>query len=227
MSRRRTAGLSALSFAILILSINLIENVGTARPDPAASAEDVAAWAAEGGAYLWATTILVPICWFVLVIFSANVWTWARSEGIDMLWPTIGVLGAAMTMGTLSAAVAADAALIASVENLPIGVVEFVTGFSTVLFIVNWVALALALLGLSRTTRALDIAPVWLDRLSLVGVILLVAGSTQSGPVLHGFLPGVLLGLGGFVVWLIYLAVVGGRLVLTARSGPVQATAQA
>lgn len=218
MNRQRVAGWSALGFAVSIIAINLIENMGTSRPDPAASPEEVAAWAINGDLYLWSTTLLVPISWVLLIVVAASVWTWARSAGIDLLSPTVGVLGSAMTMGTLSAAIATDAALITSVEGMSLDLVELATGFTTVLFIVNWAALALALYGLSRATTALGLTPKWLDRLTLAGAFLLVIGSTQSGPVLHGFLPGVLLGFAGFVVWLTYLAVLGVQLLRT--SGP-------
>ena len=215
MKHERIAGLSAAVFAISIFSINLVENVGTARPDPAASAEDVSQWAQDAGAYLWATTILVPVCWMLLAVFAAFAWNRARTEQIGMMWPTVGLLGSAMTMGTLSAAIAADAALIASADNLSLDVVEFLANFSVSLFLFNWAALALALFGLSRTTAALGISPRWLNVLSVVGAALLAIGSVQVGPVLNGFLPAVLIGLPGFVIWLVYLLVVGLRLVRT------------
>jgi len=221
MNRTKMAGLGALTFVASVITINVVENVGTARPDPTASAEEVARWAAEADAYLWATTVLVPISWACLTVFSALLWSQARASRLDLFHPLLAVLGTAMTMGTLSAAVAADAVLISSVDRLGIDVVDVLARFATVLFLFNWTALAIALFGLSRTTAALGWTPRWLDRLCIAGSIFLVVGSAQSGLILDDVLPGIIIGLAGFLIWLFYLGATGFRL---ARSVHEQAT---
>lgn len=212
MSRTTTAGWSALAFVAFVATLNIVENVGANRPDPTASATEVAAWAVDADAYLWATTLLVPIAWVLLTVLAATLWTTARAGGLDTFHPLLGVLGAAMSMGTLSAGVAADAVTIASVDRLGIDVIEAFSLFATVLFLFNWTALAIALYGLSRTTVALGWTPRWLDRLSVAGSTALLLGAVQSGLILNDVLPGILIGFAGFVIWLLYLGVTGVRL---------------
>jgi hypothetical protein len=212
MNRTTTAGWSALAFVASVVGLNIVENVGTRRPDPTASADEIAEWAVDADAYLWATTLLVPMAWVFLTIFAATLWAEARARGLDPFDPLLGALGAAMTMGTLSAAVAADAVMIATVDRLGIDVIEALSRFASVLFLFNWVALAIALYGLSRTTVAFGLTPRWLDRLSLAGSVALLIGALQSGLILNDVLPGILIGLAGFLAWLLYLSVTGLRL---------------
>lgn len=212
MNRTTTAGWSALAFVAAVVGLNIVENVGTSRPDPTASAGEIAEWAVDADAYLWATTLLVPMAWVFLTIVAATLWAEARARGLDPFHPLLGAIGAAMTMGTLSAAVAADAVMIATVDRLGIDVIEALSRFASVLFLFNWVALAIALYGLSRTTVAIGLTPRWLDRLSVAGSAALLLGALQSGLILNDVLPGILVGLAGFLAWLLYLVVTGLRL---------------
>ncbi len=86
---------------------------------------------------------------------------------------------------------------------------------------------ALALYGLSRAAVATGLLPRWLDRLSLVGAALLIAGSVQSAVVLEGTVEGLLLGLVGFAIWLLFLAIAGFRLARAEVSAPVHASTAA
>jgi hypothetical protein len=221
------AGWAAVGFVAAVASINVVENVGTGRPDPGAAAGEVARWAADAGPYLWASTILVPVAWVLLAIVTVTVWQRARSAGNTMFSPTLAVLGSVMTMGTLSAAIAADAVLISSIDDLSLGLVGVLSGFVTALFLLNWAALAVTLFGLSRTMLELQLAPRWLGRVGVAGAGLLLVGSTQTAPVLDGNLPGVVLGLAGFAIWLFFLLAVGIRLVRAGRAEPSLATAAA
>lgn len=213
MNKTTTAGWSALAFVACVATLNVVENIGTSRPDPTAGAAEVAEWAADADAYLWTTTLLVPITWVFLTVLAATLWTTAQARRLNSFHPMLGLLGAAMTMGTLSAAVAADAVTIASVDRLGLDVIEALSRFAAVLFLFNWTALAIALYGLSRTTVALGWTPRWLDRLSVAGAAALLLGAVQSGLVLNDVLPGILIGLAGFVIWLLYLGVTGVQLV--------------
>ena len=217
MKNVRTAGWAAMGFVAAIVTLNLVENIGTGRPEPGAAAEEVARWATDATPYLWASTVLVPVAWVLLALVTVIRWEKARSAGASMSSPMLAVLGSAMTMGTLSAAIAADAVLISSIDALSVDAVEVLSGFSTALFLLNWVALAVTLYGLSRTMLNLGVAPQWTDRLSIAGSGLLLVGSMQSALALDGLFQGLLLGLAGFAIWLLFLLVTGIRLVRTAR----------
>jgi hypothetical protein len=223
----RVAGWAAIGFAMAVLALNLIENVGTGRPDPGSAADEVARWAVGASPYLWASTILVPAAWVLLVLVTVTTWDEARSTGRSMLSPMLAVVGSAMTMGTLSAAIAADAVLISSVEVLSADAVEVLSGVATVLFLLNWAALSVTLFGLSRTMLDLRVAPRWTNRVSAAGSALLLAGSAQSAAALDGVLPGLLLGLAGFAIWILFLLVIGVRLVRAERTALTDSTATA
>ena len=218
MRNTRTAGWAAIAFVAVVVTLNVVENVGLGRPEPGAAAEEMARWASDATAYLWTSTLLVPVAWVLLVLVTATMWERARSAERNMFAPMLALLGSAMTMGTLSAAIAADAVLISSIDALSVESVEVLSGFTTVLFLLNWVALAVTLFGLSRTTLDLGVAPRWMDRPTIAGSGLLLVGSMQSAAVLGGVLPGLLLGLAGFAIWLLFLLIAGIRLVRTDRS---------
>jgi hypothetical protein len=213
MRNLRTAGWAAVGFVAAVVTLNVIENVGTGRPEPGAAADEVARWAIEASPYLWASTVLVPVAWVLLAVVAVTMWEKARAAGQNMFSPMLAVLGSAMTMGTLSTAIAADAVLISSIEVLSADAVEVLSGVGTALFLLNWAALAVTLFGLSRTMLDLGLAPGWTDRLTIAGSGLLLVGSMQSAAVLEGVLPGLLLGLAGFAIWLIFLLAAGVRLV--------------
>ena len=198
-----------------MVALNVTENVGAGRPEPGTAAREVARWATDATPYLWVSTLLVPVAWVLLVTVTVTMWERARSAGQGMFFPMLAVLGSAMTMGTLSAAIAADAVLISSIDTLSLDAVEVLSGIGTALFVLNWVALAVTLFGLSRTMLVLGAAPRWIDRISIAGSGLLMVGSMQSAAALGGLLPGLLLGLAGFVIWLLFLLVAGIRLVRT------------
>jgi hypothetical protein len=218
MKRTRMAGWAAIGFVAVVAALNMIENVGTGRPDPGAAAEEVARWATDAAPYLWASTMLVPVAWVLLAVVTVTMWEKARSAGRSMHSPMLAVLGSAMTMGTLSAAIAADAVLISSIDVLSTDAVEVLSGVATALFLLNWAALAATLFGLSRTMLDLGAVPRWTDRVSIAGSGLLLVGAMQSAAALDGVLPGLLLGLAGFAVWLLFLLVAGIRLIRAERT---------
>ena len=84
-----------------------------------------------------------------------------------------------------------------------------ISGLATALFLLNWAALAVTLFGLSRTMLNLGVAPRWTDRPSIAGSGLLMAGAMQSAAALDAVRPGLLLGLTGFAIWLLFLLVTG------------------
>jgi len=223
----RIVGWAAIGFVAAVVTLNVVENVGTGRPDPGAAAGEVARWATGAAPYLWTSTLLVPVAWVLLSLVTVTTWEKARDAGSGMFAPMLAVLGTAMTMGTLSGAIAADAVLISSIDVLSEDTVAVVSGVATALFLLNWVALAVTLFGLSRTMLDLGVAPRWTDRPTLAGSGLLVVGSTQSAAALDGVLPGLLFGLAGFAIWLLFLLVVGVRLVRAERTEWVASTAAA
>ena len=64
-------------------------------------------------------------------------------------------------------------------------------------------------------------------RLGLAGAIALLIGAVQSGFVLDDVLPGILIGLAGFLVWMLYLGATGMRLLRLGLPGDAAALADA
>ena len=124
MKNTRTAGWAAIGFVAAVVALNVVENIGAGRPEPGTAAEEVARWATDATPYLWASTLLVPVAWVLLVLVTVTMWERARATAKSLYYPMIAVLGSAMTMGTLSAAIAADAVLISSIDVLSADAVE-------------------------------------------------------------------------------------------------------
>jgi hypothetical protein len=213
MRQSRVTGWSGIAFAAIVIALNVVENAVTKRPDPAATGAEVAAWAADASVHLWVATVLVPLAWVLLPVFTVGLFEGARHEG-DLRFPALlAALGSAMTMGTLSTAVAADAVLVARSDALGPAGVDVLSSLASVLFVFNWAALAVALYGVGRVAAGMGLLPRWLDRGSLAGAGLLLAGSLGAGAMLTGHLAPLLLGLAGFAAWLLVLVVTGVRLI--------------
>lgn len=213
MHDRQMAGWGALGFASCVTTINIVENVVTGRPDPSADPVQIADWANGADAHLWVSTALFPLAGIPLAMLVVGILRLVRSAGLDTSPVLFGALGTAMMMGTLSTAIVADAVLITYVDDLSLEMVQVLSGLSVAVFVFNWAPLALALYGLSRAAASIGLLPGWLNRITLIGAALLVAGSTQAALPLDGTIPGLLLGLAGFVTWLIFLIAIGTQLV--------------
>jgi hypothetical protein len=221
--RPKVAGIGAIGFAACVLTINIIENVATGRPDPGVDPAEVVAWAAGAQAHLWANMILIPISGLLLLAFVAGIISILRRAGGDETPAIVGGIGFAMIFGTLSTAFAADAVVISRADTLSLELVGALTDITLVLFILNWSSIALTLWALSRASWAAGLIPRWLERLTLAGAAMLALGSTQGVLALRGTLPPLLIGLGGFLIWLLFLIVVGIR---TIRFDPGAAVGQ-
>lgn len=218
--RSKMVGVGALGFVVCVLVINIVENAVTARPAPGVGADEVLAWAANAEAHLWAITILLPVSMFFLFAFVIGLASRLRSTGRDTTMAIVGGIGVAALFGTLSAAMASDAVLISRADELSLEMVGVLSDFTTVLFIMNWVVIALTMWALSRASWSVGLIPRWLERLTLVGAVALWFGSTQAVAALRGTLPPLLVGLIGFGIWMLFLIVAGVRGVRGDTSAP-------
>jgi hypothetical protein len=89
--------------------------------------------------------------------------------------------------------------------------VQLLNDFTIVLFTMNWVVVGLTMWWLSRAAWVAGLISPWLERLTLVGAAALGIGATQSVSALRGTLLPLAIGLLGFAVWLLFLIVVGVR----------------
>jgi hypothetical protein len=89
--------------------------------------------------------------------------------------------------------------------------VQLLNDFTIVLFTMNWVVVGLTMWWLSRAAWVAGLISPWLERLTLVGAAALGIGATQSISALRSTLLPLTIGLLGFAVWLLFLIVVGVR----------------
>jgi hypothetical protein len=207
LSSIRVGGLAALGFAVTVMVVNVL--LGTAgMPQPGASPEEVREFFAASGAGVTVSTALAPIAWILLPVFAAGVAAAARRRSVVQgdAWPLVG-LGAAIMQNCLFGGVVATQAVL-SAGGLSADVEWGVWQLHTALFSLNAVSLALimASLSLAGVRTGLIRRPHATLGLVSAGVMTLVSVTTplhmDGGPL-------GLLGLAGFLAWVVWLAAYG------------------
>jgi hypothetical protein len=205
MSFTRLAGLAALTFAVLVATINIVLGAAGWPPaDDAAPGEVVAFLTGHGG--LIGADVAITLANIVLiVVFAAGAFAviWPVERDRREAWSVIGLLGAAIMSAQFGVVVAIRAALSGGAE--PAGVWEL----HNALFTAVGVALGTIMLGFSiGGTRTATIRR-WHGGLGVLSAALLI-GAAVLAPVVDGLAA---IGLVGFVGWLVWLTTFGVVLV--------------
>jgi hypothetical protein len=209
----RTAGLGALCFVAVVVLQNVVR--GGAAPGGGASAQEVLGHYAthRGTTFLLAGTFVVSGVALATFVGAA-----ARRllAGTRRAWATMGLVGATVVLALFSLVVAAEVALsvLASGDAPDLGAVQALWALHNAVFAVNFLAVAIALVGLAKGGVGAGITPSVFDRLAPAGAGLLAAAAVAAPAIAAGD-GAVLFGLGllGFLVWLAFLVTTGSRLV--------------
>jgi hypothetical protein len=207
LSSIRVGGLAALGFAGLVMVVNVI--LGAAgMPQPGATPEDVREFFAAGGPGLTVSTALAPIAWILLPVFAAGVAAASRRRSLVQgdAWPLVG-LGAAIMQNCLFGGVVATQVVL-SAGGLSADVEWGIWQLHTALFSLNAVSLAIIMASLSLAGVRSGLIRPWHATLGFVsaGVMTVVSVTTplhmDGGPL-------GMLGLAGFLAWVVWLATYG------------------
>ncbi len=214
----KLAGAGGIAFASIVLLQNIIRG-GSAPKNGATSAEVLTHYADHR------TITFVLVATFVLSGAGLAVFLGGAMRRLMASecrgWALTGFVGASGIMAVFAVVVGTEQALsvVASRSQPNVGAIEALWGLHNSVFTVLDLFIAAALLGLSRAGIAAGITPRAFGRLAPIGSALLLVGSFAGPSIAAGdAMP--LFGLAGigFVIWLVFLATTGIRLVRSRES---------
>jgi hypothetical protein len=216
LSSIRVGGFAAFGFAGLVMLVNVL--LGTAgMPQPGATPDEVGEFFAVSSTRVTVSTALAPIAWILLPVFAAGVAAAVRRRSSlrGEAWPLVG-LGASIMQNCLFGGVVATQAVL-SAGGLSPDVEWGVWQLHTALFSLNAVSLAIIMASLSLAGVRTGLIRRWHATLGFVsaGVMTVVSVTTplhmDGGPL-------GLIGLAGFLAWVVWLATYGVALLRAANS---------
>lgn len=220
----RAAGVGGFLF----LGTVVVENA-LRQPQPLANAplEEIARYYGERGDAVALSESFYVVAIPALIVYAVGLATRLARTDAARPWAIVGAIGACMMTATFGAVMAIDVALNARAADLrALGdVARLVYTLKTAMFTVNLVCLGVALLGFGAAIRAAwatggggddDGArpPRFLGATAIVASLLCFAGAFPMRAVAQGSLVG-LVGFGGFLLWLLFLATTSAKLLRT------------
>ncbi|MGI5211734.1 hypothetical protein [Plantactinospora sp. CA-290183] len=214
----RIAGLAALGFAILIVSVNAFL-VPAGLPHTGAQTSDVVQFFTTERAAVGLASALAPIAWVLATLFGAGavsvLWPSDRERGTA--WSLVGFAGVILQNITFAGVMAIRLAL-ASGTTQDSGTTAGLWALHDALFVFNGTFLALAMTGLSVSGRRAGLLRRWHSGAGLLAAALQL-GSAVLGPlVIDDPGPVGLLGLVGWLIWVGWIVAYGITLI---RLSPV------
>jgi hypothetical protein len=207
----RWAGLAGLGFAVSVAASNIWGGAVGLDPDADAGAAEIVEKFAEhqdayGVLFGWTALNLV-----LLVVFLGGAWT--RLRGADPTWARAGCIGVALVAVLFPLTMVPQVALSIGGEQLGRGpnLVNVLWDMHLATFALTSLALGVGLLGLSLAAVAAGLVPAWFRVVGPIGGALLIVGAVPVKAVAEGSSVA-MVGLVGFVVWLVFLAVLGTRM---------------
>lgn len=200
MTFPRLAGLAALGFVLILVTINIVLTP-SGWPLPAgAEPDEVAAYFAAHGALIDTNVALSLANSVLLAVFAAGAFAaiWPVERERREAWSVVGLLGAAILATQFGVVVAIRAAL--SEDPAAGG-----WGLHEALFSAGGVALGIVLLGFSIGGLRTATIRRWHGGLGVVSAALLI-GSAALAPLVAGL---DVVGLAGFAGWVVWLSTFG------------------
>ncbi len=204
MLSRRVGGLAGLGFLVLVGSANIILGV-SGQPSPGASPAEVNDFFASSGVAVGAASSIATLVWICLAVFAAGIVARLRQKAPERVesWPLVG-LGAAFMQNTIFSMVVA-CQIVLSTAELSSESASALWQLHNALFTLNGTSLALVLLSFSIAGLRAGLIHRWHGILGLVAAATLALSSFLTPIHIDGG-PLVLLGLAGFLMWLVWIA---------------------
>jgi hypothetical protein len=213
----RIAGFAGLAFALLVAAVNIV--VGALSPPAAdAGATEIVAFFADNEGVLKAAMAVVPIPVVALFVFlGASYPRFSAASREAALWARVGAAGLILVEVVFLARATFELVLLANAEELASepALVETLWQLQSAAMTFNGLALAVALLGLSRAGRLSGLLPAWQETMGLLAALGFVVAAMAATASLEGAAIGII-GLPAFLAWLVWLALTSLRLM---RSG--------
>ena len=203
MSSRRIGGLAGLVFVAVVGTVNII--LGSVHlPRAGASKAEVLAFFADHPSAVAVATSLATVVWVMLAVFTAGVVAAVRGHERTSgdSWSLL-VLGGAIMQNAIFTVVAAIQVSL-GVGGLSDDVVLGLWRLHDAVFTLNGAALAIVLVGGSVGAHRAGLIAGWQRTLGLVSASALFASAALT-PVTLGGHPLGLVGLAGFLMWLVWI----------------------
>jgi hypothetical protein len=209
----RIAGLAGLAFAAIVGGVNVA--IGSVSPPATdAGASEILAFLTDNKTLLAGVAAAIPFAVISLFIFISSVFSRLSDASPEAaLWTRVGAVGIVMVEVMFLIRMIFEFVLIANADALANETVLVETlwqlaGASTV---VNGLALAVALLGLSRAASIAKLIPRWQELFGFGAAAFFILGAVAVIPSLEGSQIGIV-GLIGFAGWVVWLATTSVRL---------------
>jgi len=206
----RVAGVSAITFALIVGITNLVV---TNTPAWDASGADVASWVHDHHTALAFTVAPFALTAVALLMFGSGFWNRARRSGDEAtsVLATVGLLGIVMIAALFGLVETARLSLLALNGSSDLGLFEFAWHLEAGAFMLNTVAIGIALFGVAGAAVRMGLAPRWYRPVSIVGLLCGIAAALQAPAVFNGT-DGWQVGFVPFLAWLVLLLIVGTRM---------------
>ncbi|MGP3976249.1 2-oxoglutarate/malate transporter [Streptomyces sp. 8N114] len=213
MSFSRLSGIAAFGFAFLIVMSNVIV-APAGLPRTGADIGEVTAFFSAEGDLVGLGSALTPAAWALATLFGAGAVAALRRSERERgeAWSLLGFAGILLQNAAFAAVIAIRLA-IASRTSDDAGATSGLWALHDALFTLNGTFLALALVGLSVGGRRAGLIRPWLGTLGLLSATLLFTSATLAPLVIDRTGPLGLLGLGGWLLWVVWLGAYGTTLI--------------
>jgi len=208
-SSRRVGGLAGLGFVATVLTVNIIQGA-VGQPMAGASKSEMLAFYADNRGVLDLVTGAAPLAWITLILFAAGVVAALRPHErlSGDTWSLAGFGGVVMQSAIFPGVVATQAALASGVSDDSAWALWQVHNG---LFTLNAMSLAIVLVSFSIGGSRSGLISGWQKKVGLVAAALLAVAAVLTPLTLDGSPVG-LLGFGGFLLWLVFIASTSLRL---------------
>lgn len=208
----RLAGIAGLAFVAGVVVQNGVLLAGNPMPD--APLDEIVDFYGSGGGRIGVAVGLVALNILFLLCFASGVAERISSHPRARIAGRAGFGAAVLLGGAFLTTTALQAVLTTRIDELAeAGLVQVIWDLHGAAFTMSATGLSAVLLFFATgSLLGADLVPRWTAVLALVGTGLLLAAGLLAAPTVDGG-PGLLLQLGGFVTWLVFLVVASVRLI--------------
>ena len=208
-TERLVAGWGAIGFASLVLAVNVFSS---GMPSMDASAAEVTEYLADHRTLSAISAGAFALSAVMIASFACAIYGRLRAvcRPADMLWARIGTLGAVLLFPMFGAVVASRLVLTVGIDEA-IGSPDFVLllwRLENAAFLLNMIAIALAIFGLGTAATRAGLIPRWYRFIAPVAAACAVIAPAFAVASLEGSPVG-LLGFVAFLSWMLLLYLIG------------------
>ncbi|MFI6524543.1 2-oxoglutarate/malate transporter [Streptomyces uncialis] len=213
----RIGGFAAIGFAVAIVLGNVIM-VPAGLPSTGSPLDEVTAFFGTESGAVGVGSAVAPAAWVLATVFGAGALAVLRRSGREdaRMWAAAGFAGLLLQNGAFSGVVAIRLALASTgAEGGP--ATEALWALHDALFTLNGAFLALALTGMSVAGRRAGLIRRWHGAAGGLAAVLLFGSASLAAVVTDGPGPLGLLGLGGWLIWVLWTVTYGFALLRSTR----------